>query len=99
MNWVGASRMSVTKSVSENSDDGHKKIARAGVRSSHREHRFLTNIRDLHHSLANGSPCTSDATENKDDPRRLPGPTPTPTEPLPQRRAGHSLSDPQFTSV
>lgn len=71
MNWVGASGMSVTKSVSENSDDGHKKIARAGVRSSHREHRFLTNIRDLHHSLANGSPCTSDATEKQGRPQKI----------------------------
>lgn len=99
MNWISASRMSVIKSVSENSDDGHKKIANGGEVGSQGEHGFSPTCVIYITAWRTGVPVQVMQLRNKDDPRRLPGPTPTPTEPLPQRRAGHSLSEAQFTTV
>ena len=91
--------MSVVKNVSENSDDGHKQIARSGERSSHASKGSSPTSVIYITAWQTGVLVQVMQLRNKDDPRRLPGPTPTPTEPLPQRRAGHSLSNPAHNSL
>jgi hypothetical protein len=50
----------------------------------------LTKMRDANHSLRFAATCRRNATETRTTPEDCPA-TPIPTEPLPQRRAGHSL--------